>query len=241
MKEPNLIDIKDVCKSYRKETILSNVNLHVTKNEIVGLVGINGVGKTTIIKIIMGLINNYSGEAKVYGLNPSNPLSRTDIFYLPEKFAPMLQMTGYEFIRLSSFFYKINSQHEKMLQACDSLKFPADKLNNKISSFSKGMIQKIGLMAMILSNTELWVLDEPMSGLDPIARYELKNILLKHKDNGGTILFTSHQLQDVEEIADNIIVIHDKKICFSGNLNSFILKHDQDSIEKSYFKAINYA
>ncbi|AZL15296.1 ABC transporter ATP-binding protein [Rickettsiales endosymbiont of Stachyamoeba lipophora] len=233
--------ISNLTKRFNNQSeVLNNLNLTIASGKITCLVGLNGIGKTTIIKILLGLIQNYNGSVQLDHKDVKNYRLRYTIFHLPEKFNPPYNFTGREFIKISLNFYHIPINEEILHNYCQQINFNYEQLDKRISTYSKGMVQKIGVLAMLSSPTTTWILDEPMSGLDPTARYEVKQILKSNNALGKTIIFTSHLLADVEEMADNIIILHNGTICFNNNLEELFTQYNTNNIEEAYLKAINY-
>lgn len=231
------LKISEVSKSFANP-VLDAVNFAVKQNEIFGFIGLNGQGKTTLIKIALDLLDADSGEVEIFGLPQILPEARKKICYLPEKFQPSIHQSGEEFLRFVLGFYDKKFDQEKAEQICKNLDLSAEVLPQKISGYSKGMVQKLGLVGTFLSEAELVILDEPMSGLDPKARIALKRELLSYKNSGKTVFFSSHILSDMDEICDAIAVLHSTKIVFCGSPQAFKIKHQQDNLDKAFLKEI---
>jgi ABC-2 type transport system ATP-binding protein len=233
----DILKLNNVGKGYSKKSVLSGINLSVGESEIFGLIGLNGVGKTTLIKIILDLIKADYGESYICGKNTKDYRSRENIFYLPEKFQPSQNLKVIEFIKIF-----VESKHfalKKIEELCELLDLDQSSLNRKISSLSKGMSQKIGLISSVLENKKLIILDEPMTGLDPKARINLKNLLLRYKNNGKSVFFSSHILSDIDEICDRVAILNNGKIQFIGTPNEFKKKHLTDTLEMAFLEEIS--
>lgn len=233
----SILELKDIVKSYSTKVVLDDVNLNVEEGEVFGLIGLNGAGKTTMIKTILHLLTQDSGIIKICGIDTINNNSRQNISYLPEKFQPSQQLKVIEFIKI--FSNKENLDINEVERLCDILDLDKKVLTKKISSLSKGMSQKVGLIASFIDNKKLVILDEPMSGLDPKARINLKNLLLEYKNNGNAIFFSSHILADIDEICDRVAVLHGGKIRFVGTPSELRGKYSVDSLEKAFLMEIN--
>jgi len=231
------LKISAISKSFSKP-VLSDVSFNVNNNEIFGFIGLNGQGKTTLIKIILDLLDQDDGEVEIFGKSRILPESRKNLCYLPEKFQPSIHQKGFDFIEFVLGFYNSKIDHAKCKKICNNLQLPYEVLNQKISKYSKGMTQKLGLLATFLSQAKLVILDEPMSGLDPKARNSLKSELVDYKKLGNTIFFSSHILSDMDEICDSIAVLNDSKILFVGSPKDFKKKHQQDSLDKAFLMEI---
>lgn len=232
------LKIKKIHKHFDQKHTLNDINFTVENNEIFGFIGLNGAGKTTLIKIIIDLLDEDSGDVEIFGLNKILPKSREKICYLPEKFNPPQNLTGQEFIKFVLNFYKKTPNPKEIEQICQKIDLNPKFLPQKIRNYSKGMTQKLGLIATFLSKSPLIILDEPMSGLDPKARIKLKKIMLDFKKNGGTILFSSHILSDIDEICDKIAILNNAQIAFHGTAKKFKDQHGESSLENAFLKEI---
>ncbi|MBA8667588.1 ABC transporter ATP-binding protein [Holosporaceae bacterium 'Namur'] len=234
-----VLEVKEIEKKFKQSHVLNNISFSISRGEVFGLVGLNGIGKTTLIKIILNLLLQDKGEVTIFS-NPNTDLkSKSLIAYLPEKFNPSPFLKGREFLELSMGYYGLdyNSQEAEIL--CNQLGLKFEALERRISSYSKGMGQKLGLISVFLTRAPLLILDEPMSGLDPSARIALKKKLISYKAEGNSIFFSSHILADIEEICDRIGVIHKGGLIFEGSSKEFISKYPADSLEESFLSAIN--
>lgn len=203
-----ILKVKNLKAGYKKDVIVNDVSFDIQKGEIFGLVGLNGAGKTTLIKTLLGLRKKQSGSI--------NPEFQKNIAYLPEKFEPSYFLTGEKFIQFSLAFYKQYKTLEEIKVEAEKLYFNTDFLSKSVKTYSKGMRQKIGLLATIMSKCELTVLDEPMSGLDPKARLEIKEMIFSVKKQNRSVFMSSHILTDVAELCDRIAIFHNNKIIFIG-------------------------
>jgi ABC-2 type transport system ATP-binding protein len=231
------LKISEISKSFSKP-VLDKISFEVKTGEIFGFIGLNGIGKTTLIKIILDLLDQDNGEVQIFGVSRVLPRSREKLCYLPEKFSPSPHLKGEEFVKFVLDFYKKKFDAKKAEEICANLDLPFEVLKQKVTKYSKGMTQKLGLLAVFLSQAELIILDEPMSGLDPKARIALKRELLAYKKLGKTVFFSSHILSDMDEICDSIAVLNNTKIVYSGAPKGFKEKHQEQSLEKSFLKEI---
>jgi len=237
------LKIDGVVKSFGEKKVLDGVSFEVKKGEIFGFVGLNGIGKTTLIKIVINLLDCDLGNVEILGNSFVLPSSRKNIFYLPEKFQPSAYLKGIEFLKFNDGFYgNFKKDKKKFLSdvgaMAESLYLDKKALNFRVSKYSKGMMQKLGLISAFLSGADLIILDEPMSGLDPSARIGLKKRLLEYKDKGKSIFFSSHVLSDIDEICDAIAVLNDGQIIFQGSCEDFKGQQGDDNLEKAFLKAI---
>lgn len=233
------IKISELSKSYAgNKLVLDNVSMDIKPGEIFGLIGLNGAGKTTLIKILLGLLNKDSGKVKIFGQDSSNPKVREKLSFLPEKFQPSNLLKGREFLSIALSYYGKKYDHELARKKAKKLDLDPDVLDHKITKYSKGMGQKLGLLSALLTNSPLLILDEPMSGLDPSARIYLKDNLIDYAKAGNTIFFSSHILSDIDEICNSIAVIHNNKVIFSGTPEGFKKKYKIKNLERAFLKAI---
>ncbi len=232
------IEVQKINKSFKKHHVLKDLSIKIELGETYGLVGLNGIGKTTIIKIILGLLQQDSGFVKLFGTDNANIESKRKICYLPEKFTPSQFLKGYEFLELASGYYQKSYDRKSAISICEELDFDPAALEKKVSSYSKGMGQKLGLVSVFLSNSPLLILDEPMSGLDPSARIFLKKKLQDYRKKGNSIFFSSHILADVEEICDRIGILHYGDLYYEGTVEKFIKKSKTKNLEQAFLAAI---
>lgn len=231
------LSIKNVKKSFCDKKVLKGISFDVRENEIFGLIGLNGIGKTTLIKTIIDILDKDSGDISIFGVDATNKISRENIAYLPEKFHPSTYLKGTEFLSMT---YKSGKKNDLKLakKLAKSLALEEKALCQKVSKYSKGMMQKLGLIYTLLSEAPLIILDEPMSGLDPKARIRLKEELINYKNSGHSVFLSSHILADMDEICDRIGVINNGKIVFIGTPKEFREKHSQQSLEKAFLEEI---
>ena len=217
---------------------LKGAHFELQEGEIFGLIGLNGAGKTTLIKVILDLIQASAGTVTCFGEDSRTIDARRHLSYLPEKFQPPHLLKGKEFLDLAVSYYgkKLNMNEAERLAAALHLREGA--LLNRIGAYSKGMGQKIGLISSFLIDAPLYVLDEPMSGLDPKARIALKEQLMEKKKAGKTVFFSSHILSDIDEICDRIGVIHHGKILYVGTPVAFKEQYGNAHLEKAFLAAI---
>jgi len=233
------LDVIDVSKTYGDNHVLKNVSLSLKEGEIFGLIGLNGVGKTTLIKIILDLTQADAGEAQMFGKDSRTTESRRQLSYLPEKFSPSRYLYGREYLSLSLSYYGKSLDMEQARHMAAALDLDPRVLDHKVGGYSKGMGQKLGLTGAFLIDQPFMILDEPMSGLDPSARIKLKNVMLEAKAQGKTIFFSSHILADIDEICDRIGVIHDSKLLYIGTPAAFKPAYKEETLEKAFLRAIN--
>ena len=232
--------IQNVTKIYGTRKVLDGVEISLKAGEIFGLIGLNGVGKTTLIKIILDLLDAESGSVSLFGESHLAAKSRRHLCYLPEKFQPSPYLKGHEFLRLAAAYYQLGYRKEDAISLAEKLDLDPAALSQKIMRYSKGMGQKLGLMSAFMSKTPLLILDEPMSGLDPKARVYLKRCMQEYAAAGNSIFFSSHILADMEQICDRIAVLHQGRILFTGAAADFKSRYalKGQNLEETFLSAI---
>lgn len=217
-----LLSFKSVSKYYKQFRALNNVSFEINKGEIFGYIGRNGAGKTTTIKIMTGLLQKFSGNYSLNGYKLPEEMSK-----VREMFGFMPQSVGFQDWRTTEHalrtFGQLSGMSGKALEyrigeVLDLLKISQFR-RKKIKELSGGTIQKVGIAQAILHRPELLILDEPLSGLDPESRYNLKDIIRTVRNEGTTIFFSSHILSDVEDLADRIGIIDGGEILTRGSLS----------------------
>jgi len=238
---PTPLQIESIKKSYGKQLVLDDVSFELQPGEIFGLVGLNGVGKTTLIKILLDLASADAGSAKIFGEPSTTVKARELLSYLPEKFAPSRYLKGSEYLALALSYYGKKLDMEKAMALAADLDLNPQVLSRKVGGYSKGMGQKLGLMGAFMVDQPFMILDEPMSGLDPRARIKLKQVMLQAKSEGKTLFFSSHILSDIEEICDRIGIIHNSKLVYLGTAEAFKPTFKEDTLERAFLRAIGEA
>lgn len=230
--------ITEISKEFSNKKVLDKVSFDVKTNEIFGFIGLNGQGKTTLIKIILDLLDQDHGEVEIFSVSRVLPEARKRVCYLPEKFQPSIHQTGEEFVKFVLGFYNKLFNEKRAEEICASLDLDFKVLKQKVAKYSKGMTQKLGLLATFLTEADLVILDEPMSGLDPKARIALKRELKSYRDLGKTIFFSSHILSDMDEICDSIAVLNEAKNVYLGSPKDFKEKHNTSDLDKAFLAEI---
>ncbi len=239
----NPLTIKSVGKRYGKTVsaplVISDVTFDVKPGEIFGLIGLNGVGKTTLIKVILDLHQSTDGAVEIFNVDSKDHKSRRKLAYLPEKFMPSQLLHGEEFLELSVSSYGQKLDIAKAREGAQKLQLDPDVLKSRVGKYSKGMGQKLGLLSVFLTNAPLLVLDEPMSGLDPRARVHLKDYMLAYRNKGHTIFFSSHILSDIDEICDRVGVIHGGGLKFLGTPVEMKKRFGNEILERAFLNCID--
>lgn len=235
----DLLVFRNVNINYGRKQAVFDANFTVPDGSIFGLIGLNGAGKTTLIKALLGLREIQGGKILLNGLDSSQASNRKILAYLPERFDPPSFLKGEEFIKFSVNLYGTEYDRAKTEALAERLKLDPGVLRNRMSTYSKGMRQKVGLMATVLTGCGLLVLDEPMSGLDPAARVSVKDVMRQVKSEGRTIFFSSHILGDMDEICERVTVIHRGRVAYDGNPSDLKGQGGGASLEQAFLNIID--
>ena len=238
MSDIKILELKDYSVGYDNIAVASNVTFDIHKGETFGLIGINGAGKTSLIKSIIGLRDPLEGESRLFG----SPILTDDIKkyfgYLPERFDPPWFLTGKEFVKFTLELYNRSFNLNELNDFCDDINLDKSFLDKKMTTYSKGMRQKLGLVATLMSDVSLLILDEPMSGLDPLARVSVKKLLQKAIEREQTIFLSSHILSDLETMCDRIAVLDNQEIKFLGKPDDLKKRYKQNNLENAFLSLL---
>tara|TARA_B100001248_G_C27398844_1_gene468046 strand:- start:3864 stop:4718 length:855 start_codon:yes stop_codon:yes gene_type:complete len=218
----NAIEVKNLNKSFsaglsfKKNQVLKNLSFSAKPQCVTGFLGANGAGKTTTFKIMMGLLHADSGEVLIHGKPISND-TKKNLGFMPERPQFPDHLNAHEFMAFLCNFHHIDQQKNKIKQSLDLVGLK-DVGNKLIKDFSKGMVQRLGLAQSIIHSPDLVILDEPMSGLDPNGRRDLIHIIKGIATSGTTVFLSSHLLDDVQRLCDDIVLIDQGKTLFSGSV-----------------------
>ena len=226
-----MIEIIKLNKSFGALNVLRDMDLKILKGKITYLVGPNGSGKTTLIKSILGLIKNYKGKILINGENIDLSCEyRNSIGYMPQNPSFPENLTVKNIFDMVKDLRSNNSKYDEELLDKFNLN---NEMNKRLKNLSGGTVQKVNAALAFLFIPQILILDEPTAGLDPVASGILKDKILKENLNGKTILFTSHILSELEDLAQNIAFILDGKLCFNGTLESLINLTGKKNLERS--------
>ena len=236
-----MIEIKNVSKSYIKgKKTLDNLNLEIKNGEIFGFLGPNGAGKTTTIKIITGILNADEGDVLIDGKSiTNNPLEAKKSFgFVPDNPDMFLKLKGIEYLNFMADVYEISTEdRKKRIEELSTIFEIKNELNNIIQNYSHGMRQKIIIIGSLLHNPQNWIIDEPMTGLDPKATYELKNIMRNLAQQNKTVFFSTHILDVAEKLCDRIGIINKGKLLFVGTIEEMRKElKENKSLEELYME-----
>lgn len=240
MDSNKILEVKNLKKKYKGNDYysLKGATFECCLGEVVGMVGKNGAGKSTIIKCITGLIPYSEGTVNVGGFEVKEKPTETKklIGFVPDVSFAFEEMTGMEYINFVADIYGVaqNDRIERIKLFQNKFKL-GDKIFNLISSYSHGMKQKISVMASIISNPKLWILDEPHTGLDPQTTLELRNYMKEYAEKGNCVIFSSHNLDIVEKICDKVIIINNGELISLIDMAKF--KNSGKSLEEYFINA----
>lgn len=234
----DILTLDQVNISYGKFPAVKTVSFKVQAGEVFGLIGLNGAGKTSLIKCILGLRVQDSGHIHVFGKPPASKAGRKALAFLPERFDPPWFLSGMEFIKFSLRLYHRPFDAGEVVDYAKRLALDPAALKRRVQTYSKGMRQKLGLIATIMTECELMILDEPMSGLDPMARALVKDMLIEYQKKGKTLFFTSHILADMDEICGRVAVLHQGEITFTGSPADLKTSTGAESLERAFLLSI---
>lgn len=223
-----LLECKGLCKSYGEKEVLKDINLVIPRGKIIGLLGKNGTGKSTLIKLINDLLTPSAGEILINGRKVGIE-SKKIISYLPERTYLDKSMTVNETIKFFSEFYD-NFDSEKAKRLLDDLGLD---VNLKLAKMSKGMQEKVQLVLVMSRRAELYILDEPLGGVDPATRDYILDTILTNFNEGASIIISTHLIADIERILDEVIFIDKGKIVMSGEADK-LRKKNKASIDEIF-------
>ncbi|MCX5780165.1 MAG: ABC transporter ATP-binding protein [Firmicutes bacterium] len=235
-----MIEITGVSKSYNRGQVkaVDDVSLTINNGEIFGFLGPNGAGKTTLLKMITGILNPDQGKIKINGHDiSSEPLAaKMEFGFVPDDPNVFGRLTGIEYLNFMADIYRVPTairlpRMQELLQRFDM----AAAVGDRMQSYSHGMKQKIVVIAALLHNPPVWILDEPMTGLDPRSSFDLKEMMREHADAGKTVFFSTHVLDVAEKICDRLAIINKGKIIFTGSMEEIHAHAQQNQTLENLF------
>lgn len=239
-----MIEINGVSKTYAKgkTKAVDDISLDIRDGEIFGFLGPNGAGKTTTIKMMTGVLLPDSGSIKINGIDiVKEPIkAKQNIGFVPDNPEIFNRLTGIEYLNFIADVYDVSKEerHKNIMDMASEFKI-ADALPSSINSYSHGMKQKLVIIGALLHNPSVWILDEPMVGLDPESSFELKNMMRRHADSNKTVFFSTHVMEVAEKLCDRIGIIKAGRIIFTGTLEELkAQRKENESLENLFLELI---
>jgi len=237
-----MIQIQNLSKSYIKgKKTVDNLNLEIKDGEIFGFLGPNGAGKTTTIKMMTGILNPDEGDVLVDGKSiQKEPLEAKKNFgFVPDSPDMFLKLKGIEYLNFLADIYEISEKDRKERIETLTKKFEIyENLNSEIQSYSHGMRQKTVICGVLLNNPKNWILDEPMTGLDPKSSFDLKEMMRQHVQKGNSVFFSTHVLEVAEKLCDRVGIINKGKLVFVGSFEEMKNKFKENTSLEELFLEI---
>ncbi|HPE70013.1 MAG TPA: ABC transporter ATP-binding protein [Thermotogota bacterium] len=235
-----MIEVKNFTKEYSKNTrAVDNISFTVQTGEIFGFLGPNGAGKSTTIKNIVGLLKPTSGTIRVCGMDVQSQAieAKKRIGYVADEPLMMEKITGVEYLRFIATLFDVPASRfvERVEKMSKSFKLE-NALGDPISTYSHGMRQKLSLMSALVHNPDVWILDEPIVGLDPESAFILKNMMRAHARAGHTVFFSTHVMEIAEKICDRIAIISKGTLVFTGTVQALKEKKQNRSLESLFLE-----
>ena len=235
-----MIEMKHVTKTYgKKAPAVDDLSIRVEDGEIVGFIGPNGAGKTTTIRMLTGILRPDQGEILINGLpmSPSALEAKRIIGYISDNPDMFIKLTGYEFIGFMADIYGVSEEDRKKRTEYYAEQFGmTEVLGDRMQSYSHGMRQKAMIVAALVHDPQVWILDEPMIGLDPQSAYNMKRMMREHADKGNSVLFSTHVLEVAEKLCDKVIIISHGRQRFYGTLEELKEGHKEDDLEQVFLE-----
>ena len=240
-----MIEIKHVTKTFGTKKAVDDLDLTIPTGEIIGFIGPNGAGKTTTIKMMTGVLNPDEGDILINGKSiQKEPLEAKRQFGLvPDSPDMFLRLKGIEYLNFMGDIYEVDTQvRQQRIEALAETFEMKEALNDKILSYSHGMRQKIINMGVLINEPEVWILDEPMTGLDPQSSFRLKQMMKEHAAKGKTVFFSTHVLEVAEKLCDKIAIIAHGKMIYFGTLEDLRAQHGENqSLEELFLEVTEHA
>lgn len=235
----NMIKFENVQKRYGTKEALKDLTLTIPEGKIFGFLGHNGAGKSTTIKSLVSIIMPTSGEITVDGksLKENRLEIKKRIGYVPDTPNMFLQLTAMEYWNLVAAAFDLSeTEKNQKINNLASLFEIRQQVNNEIDSFSHGIRQKVIVIGALLSNPDIWILDEPMQGLDPQAAFDLKQLMREHADQGNTVIFSTHNLDTAEQLCDELAILKKGELIYNGSVEDLLKEHPEESLETIYLE-----
>lgn len=234
-----MIQLTNLTKQFGDKVAVDDISITFPSGKIIGYIGPNGAGKTTTLKMMCGITKPSNGQILLNGIDiAKEPLVAKKqlgfVFDSPDAF---LQLSGLEYINFIATIYEVDTvEKNRLIEELGEAFEMTDVLNDKIETYSHGMRQKIMIMAVLIHNPDIWLLDEPLTGLDPKSSFRLKEIMRTHADEGNTVLFSTHVLEVAEKLCDEIAIIDHGQIKYQGTLEALKQNYPDKSLEAIFLE-----
>lgn len=233
-----MIECKNLTKTFGTKVAVDHLDLTVLPGKITGFIGPNGAGKTTTLKMICGILTPDHGTCQLNGFDvlTQDIEAKQQFGFVSDNPDSFLQLKGIEYINFIADMYDVSTNDRKERIETLTKQFQMDDvLNNKISTYSHGMRQKIMMIAVLMHDPSIWILDEPLTGLDPTASFTLKQMMRQHADKNNVVLFSTHVLEVAEKLCDEIVIIDKGHIKYQGTLDDLRSLYPEKSLEEVFF------
>lgn len=232
-----MIELVGVTKSYGNKKALNNLNLTIEAGKIFGFLGHNGAGKSTTIKSLVSILEPSQGEIFFDGKNiKENRLAiKQKIAYVPDSPDIFLQLTANEYWDLISAAYELQASDDRRQELIELFSLVGHE-DETIESFSHGMRQKTIIIGALLPDPDIWILDEPLQGLDPQAAFDLKKMIRQHAEKGKTVIFSTHVLDSAQQLCDDLAILKQGELLYNGSVVDLLNAHPGASLESIYLK-----
>jgi ABC-2 type transport system ATP-binding protein len=230
-------------REFRQATkvALNGLDLEVNAGEIFGFLGPNGAGKTTTINVLLGFVTPKSGAAYLFGIDVRQPIARQRIGYLPEMTYYYKFLTVEELLHFYAKIFGLpRIEADRRIDRLLKLVELESVRRRPIKTYSKGMQQRVGLAQALINDPDLLILDEPTTGLDPLGRMKVREVINRLKNEGKTVFFSSHELGEVETICDRVAIISEGELKALGRVSDLVAQHRQTNLEKAFLDIIGY-
>lgn len=239
-----MIEIKNISKTYSgKVKAVNQLSMTVDDGEIIGFIGPNGAGKTTTLKMMTGILNPDEGEILLNGINiQHDPIEAKRQFgFVPDNPDIFLRLKGIEYLNFMADIYDVSDdlRRERIAHYADTFQM-TNALNDKILSYSHGMRQKIVMMGVLVHSPNIWILDEPLTGLDPQSAYALKEMMREHVASNKTVFFSTHVLEVAEKLCSKVAIINKGELFYFGTLESLKTQYPGLSLEDIFLKVTSH-
>lgn len=237
-----MIEVKNVTKIFNETNkAVDNISFEVKPGEIVGFIGPNGSGKTTTLKLLTGIYQKDQGTIKVAGYDiDKEPLeAKKNIGYISDSPDMFLRLKGIEFLNLIADIYEVSTTKRKeRIRELTKAFGLEDILDSEMISYSHGMRQKMMVIAALIHEPDVWILDEPLIGLDPESAHQLKEMMKSHAKKGHAVLFSTHVLEVAEKLCDRVLIIKEGKLIYQGTLKDLKKKYTKKDLEEIFLRMV---